>query len=64
MKSLLFAALFAAFQLCNAAGVYKVGVGIADVTGPAAEINMVNPFTKNKTLVKLKNNSLDGFRKA
>lgn len=30
-------------QLCLAEPtIYKVGVGIADVTGPAAEINMVN----------------------
>ena len=33
-------------QLVNAQDVYKVGVGIADATGPAAEINMVNPFRK------------------
>ena len=33
-------------QLVNAQDVYKVGVGSADVTGPAAEINMVNPFRK------------------
>jgi hypothetical protein len=29
------------FQLVKAMSLYKVGVGIADVTGPAAEINMV-----------------------
>lgn len=28
----------------NTNGNYKVGVGISDVTGPAAEIGMVNPF--------------------
>ena len=37
---------FSWFELVNTQGLYRVGVGIADVTGPAAEINMVNPFRK------------------
>jgi hypothetical protein len=32
---------FSSFELVNAQSLYKVGVGIADATGPAAEINMV-----------------------
>jgi len=35
-------------ELVNAQDVYKVGVGIADVTGPAAEINMVNSINLKK----------------
>ena len=33
--------LLATVALCPSLAVYNVGVGIGDITGPAAEVNMV-----------------------
>ena len=41
MSQVFFLVAMAAAAFCPSLAVYNVGVGIADITGPAAEVNMV-----------------------